>query len=127
MNHGDTESTENGKKMNLELVSVLGTPSAKLRTCLAVRYAPNRLLKNTVRADPSTPGAARLTLRMNGLVGVRHGVEACKPLIDLRPVFRLRFPESILSVVEGLNTNGLRGVSPQGFSVLSVSPWLIKN
>jgi hypothetical protein len=47
----------------------------------------NRLLKNTVRAERS---------------GVSHGVEACKPLIDLRPVFRLRFAT--------LNTNGLRGV-----------------
>ena len=57
-----------------------------------VRLASNRLLKNTVRADPSTPSAARPTLRMNGVSGASHGVEAWKPLIGLRPVFRLRSP-----------------------------------
>jgi len=36
---------------------------------------------------------------------VSHGVEACKPLIDLRPVFRLRLAT--------LNTNGLRRVFQQ--------------
>src|SRR5207344_3609195 len=47
-------------------------------------------LRNTVRAERS---------------GASHGVEVPKPLIDPRPMFRLRFAT--------LNTNGLRGVFRQ--------------
>jgi predicted ATP-grasp superfamily ATP-dependent carboligase len=39
-------------------------------------YSRVGLSKDPVRADPSTPGAARPTLRMNGGSGVGHGVEA---------------------------------------------------
>jgi hypothetical protein len=66
-------------------------PVTYLLPRLRANERSSSLLKNTVRAERS---------------GVSHGVEACKPLIDFRPVFRLRFPESILSFVEGLNTNG---------------------
>ena len=62
--------------------------------------------KNTVRAKP-------FDVALDKLRGVSHGVEAYMPLIDLRPVFRLRFPEPVLSVVEGLNTSGFRGVFQQ--------------
>ena len=99
----------------------------------------SRLLKNTVRADPSSPWLTPLTsvrperrarsarsrrISANGVSGVSHGVEACKPLIGLRPVFRLRLPQPVLSEVEGLmlrlrgdaatlSTNGLRGIFQQ--------------
>ena len=74
------------------------------------------LLKNTVRADPSIPGAARpYSVHPERRARQRteskgqdernssasHGVEACKPLIGLRRVFRLRFPKSILSLAKG--------------------------
>ena len=40
--------------------------------------------------------------------GMSHGVEAFKPVFDLRSVFRLWVAAPVLSGVEGLNTNGPR-------------------
>jgi hypothetical protein len=71
------------------------------------RYSGNLgLMQNPVRADPSTPGAARPTLRTNGTGSESCGVEACRQRIYQPLMFRLRLQEPALSEVEGLNTNG---------------------